>query len=364
MKRIGNLYPKIYDLNNLYSAYIKARRHKRYRDEILRYTFDLPEQLIALQNEIIWHTYKPGKYRQHYVYVPKVRLIKALPFKDRVLQHALNNIIEPIFTPPFYEYSFACRKGKGPKEASATLAKWLHNHATQDTELWAIKADIRRYFDSVVLKILFSMYERKIKDKETLALIGIILEVPTEYMVNWSSGNYILREKGLPVGNLTSQLSANIYLTPLDNYVKEVLKPKDYIRYMDDFILLDTDKEKLKEMLRKLELFLEEELELKLNDKTRIFPVKMGVDFVGYMHNDGYKKLRKSSWKRSKKTLKKATRKYTEGKISTETFRSVFSSALGHLKHADNFQEFKRLEAFMLRTIEKMEKRKEEKVDN
>ena len=353
MKRIGNIYPDIYSFDNLYSAYLKARKNKRYRNEILKYSFDVGEQIINLQNELIWYTYKPGKYRQHYVYVPKVRLIKALPFKDRVLQHAVNNIIEPIFSPPFYEYSFACRKGKGPKAASEVLTKWLYNHVIQGTELWAIKADIRKYFDSVVLKILFSMYERKIKDKEALALIGIILEVPTSYMAKWSSGDYILREKGLPVGNLTSQLSANIYLTPLDNYIKEVLKPKDYIRYMDDFILLDTDKEKLKEMLRKIELFLMEELELELNSKTRIFPVKDGVDFVGYMHRNGYKKLKKSTWKRNKKNIKKVYLKYKEGKVTTECFRSTCSSIIGHLKHCDSYTEETILRNFMNNAIAK-----------
>ena len=149
MKRIGNIYEDIYKFSNLHDAYLKARKGKRYRNEVLEYTRKLEENLIALQNELIWGMYRQGEYREFKVFIPKVRTIKALPFRDRVLQHAVNTIIEPIFEKQFYTHSYACRKGKGLHDASKQLKTWQFLAKKNGQKLYCLKCDIKKYFDFV-----------------------------------------------------------------------------------------------------------------------------------------------------------------------------------------------------------------------
>ena len=330
MKRHGNLYEIVYSFENLYSAYNKAIKNKRWKPEVLEYSFNLEENLFQLQEELINQNYIPGNYRQFYVYVPKVRLIKSLPFKDRVLQHAVNNILQPMFEKTFYEHSYACRNGKGPIEASNTLFEWMKNYAKCGYKVFCLKCDIAKYFLNVNLNILFNIYSKKIKDCNFLSLLYIVLELNK-------------RIKELPVGNLTSQLSGNVYLNELDHFILTKLKPLKYIRYMDDFLLFSDSKEKLAHMLNEIIWFLEHKLKLKLNDKTRIFPIKSGVDFVGYIHYFTHRRLRKSTWKRCKRRLKKDVIKFFNDKLSYESLRSKFSSLLGKLKHSDSYYEYESL---------------------
>ena len=340
MKRLNNLYDKIYDFNNLYDAYLKARKNKRYRKEVLKFSLNLEENLIILQNELIWGTYAQGKHREFYVYVPKVRQIKALPFKDRVLQHAVNNVLEPIFDKKFDVHSYACRKGKGGHQASNTLKKWLYNAEKQGVQLYCLKCDIRKYFDSVHLKTLYNIVKRKIKDKKLLWLIRQILELKT-------------KERGIPIGNLTSQMLANVYLNELDKFVKSQLKVKKYMRYMDDFLILADNKEDLHMYLKEITSFLDNALKLELNHKTRIFPVKLGVEFVGYIHYANYIKVRTSTWKREKKSIKTALRQFENNKIDGSKVKNIVASIDGHLAHADAYTTRKRLNNYVIRKMEK-----------
>jgi RNA-directed DNA polymerase len=321
MKRYSGLYPKIYDFANLEHAYKKARRCKRYRNEVLRYSENLEENLINLQNHLIWHTYRQGQYRTFYIYEPKKRLISALPFADRVAQHAINNILEPLIDRRFYFHSYACRKGKGMHKASETLTKWIYNLTFEGSPLYAIKGDIHHYFQSIDHDRLKSTVRRIIKDPEALGLLDLIID---------SGGE---DGKGIPVGNLTSQLFANLYLDRLDKYVKETLRVRHYIRYMDDFVILAPDKAYLRNVLRKIETFLALELGLQLNPKTTILNCKNGVDFCGYRHFADHKKVRKSSIRKMKRTI----RGYRTGKIGEERFAKAFQSWLGHIQHADAY---------------------------
>jgi len=149
---------------------------------------------------------------------------------------------------------------------------------------------------------------------------------------------------GLPIGNLTSQLFANLYLNELDRLIVETLRPKHFIRYMDDFLLLDTDKLKLSEALRQIDNFVTCRLHLEINKRvTRLFPVRMGVEFVGYIHKAGYIRVRKSTWKREKRRLRETTRKFREGKIPEAKFVNIYASIMGHLQHADSYGTLTRL---------------------
>lgn len=322
VKRKGNLFDQIVDYNNLYDAFKKSKREKMHRTEIQRYYLDIGENIYNLRKSMIMETYRPGKYRVHHVFVPKFREIKALPFNDRVLQHAVNNIIEPIFEKSFIEHSYACRRGKGTHIASYHLQRWLYINHIQGNKLYTLKCDVRKYFDSIDIEILYNIIHKKIKDKKLLRLISVILHRG-------------VIQKGIPIGNLTSQLFANVYLNELDHYIKEVKQIKYYMRYMDDFVILGENKEELWKLLKDIESFLANHLNLKLNDKTRIYLTSSGVDFVGYVHFYNKIRIRKSTFIRFKKNLKLKLFLHKKNTLSDDRLRSTASSCIGALMHAN-----------------------------
>lgn len=325
-KRYGDLYTKIIDIKNLYKAYMLARRGKRYKNEVIRYKLDLYENLSILYKELKTLTYKTGEYKKFYIYEPKQRLIEALPFKDRVCQHALYNVIEPIFNRIFIYDSYACRKGKGMHSGAKRVQYFMRLAKRNWNDVWILKADVRKYFDSVDHKILYEIIQKKIKCKDTLWLIKQIID---------SKDNS--ENKGIPVGNLTSQLFANIYLNELDQYIKRELKIKYYVRYMDDFIVFCDSKEKLKEILHKIKVFLKEKLKLELNSKTNIFPLNQGVNYLGYRIFPTHMLLREKSKKKMKRKMKAFQKKYKEGKITLEQITRCVVSWKGHAKHAATY---------------------------
>ncbi len=328
MKRKGNLFEQIYDFENIYKAYLKARRNKRYRHEVLKFSAILEENIINIQNHLIWKSYTCGEYRQFIVSEPKERLIMALPFSDRVVQHALINVIEPIFENMFIYHSYACRKNKGAHVASKHLTKWLYDlHLQNGDSVYCIKADISKYFQNIDHDTLKRIIRHKIKCEGTLWLMDKIID----------HSGYEDIHVGIPVGNLTSQLFANVYLNELDKFIKEELHIKHYMRYMDDFIILSNDKAYLRSVLALIEDFLSKRLKLRLNPKTYIFKVKNGVDFVGYRHWHSHKKVRKSNIKRIRRKIRLFIKRYSDGKIDFNTVNKSMQSWLGHIKHADTY---------------------------
>ena len=282
-----------------------------------------------------------SKYHYFKVYEPKERQIMALPFYDRVVQHAINNVLEPIFDKRFISQSYACRKGKGMHAASDTLKEWLYewNKYHPDQPLYAIKADIHHYFQSIDHAVLKTEIRKVIKDAGVLALLDRIID----HNGNMPDG------VGIPVGNLTSQLFANIYLDALDQFIKHELGVEAYIRYMDDFVILSPDKEQLRSWLARIEQFLREELKLEFNPKTTILAAKNGIDFVGYKHRATHRKVRKDSIKRIKRTIKKCE----SGKITKEQLQKSIQSWTGHAGHADSYNLRKKIETLAEAAIEK-----------
>ncbi|WP_104500350.1 reverse transcriptase/maturase family protein [Acinetobacter indicus] len=303
----NNLFSQIYDFENLYNAYLKARRGKRDRREVLKFELNLEENLIQLQNELIWGMYKTGEYRVFKVFEPKERDVAALPFQDRVAQHAILLVIEPIWERRFIYDSYACRINKGTHEgadrAQAMMRKVLRNHG----QLYAFKADISKFFYSI--------------DHE-------IIE---------SSGGGV----GLPIGNLTSQLFANVYMHELDEYVKHRLKEKYYIRYMDDFCIFHHDKDHLRHLRIDIERFLFEKLKLKTNAKTQIFPVSIkngrALDFLGYQMWPTHRRVRKSSVSRIHRKIRFMQKQYSKGRIPAKRIQASMQSWLAHASHAQSF---------------------------
>lgn len=329
-KTYNDLYERIYDFDNLYTAYLKARAGKRYKNEVLRFSQNLEEEIITLQNELIWGTYKTGPYKKFIIYEPKKREISALPFKDRVAHHTICNIIEPLFEKKFINDSYACRTGKGTHIGSARLVTFLKISQRKMEKVYCLKADISKYFPSIDHIILKQIIRRTIRCKKTLQLIDEIIDSNKE-------------NKGLPIGNLTSQLFANVYLNELDHFVKEKLKVKFYLRYMDDFIILSHDKKQLHEWRTKINNFLIEKLNLQLNAKTSVFPASRGINFIGYRTWATHRLIRKSSFIRMRRKLKRYMELYRQNKITLKKIKQSLTSWLGHVKHANSYNVVKKI---------------------
>ena len=323
----NNLFSQIYDFENLYNAYLKARRGKRDRREVLKFELNLEENLIQLQNELIWGVYKTGEYRIFKVYEPKERDVAALPFRDRVVQHAILLIIEPIWEKRFIYNSYACRVNKGTHlgadKAQSMMRKVLRNH----NQLYAFKADISKFFYSINHEIMKTLIRKKIACKATLTLLDEIID---------SSGGGV----GLPIGNLTSQLFANMYLHELDEYVKYQLCEKHYLRYMDDFCIFHHNKDHLRHLRIDIERFLFEKLKLKTNAKTQIFPVSTkngrALDFLGYQMWPTHRRVRKSSISRIHRKIRFMKKQYSAGKIPAKRIQASMQSWLAHASHAQS----------------------------
>lgn len=321
MKRYGDIYEMVYDFNNLYDAYLKARKSKRYRAETLQFTMQLEENLINIQNELIWKTYEPRPVRQFYVKEPKRRLISAPAFYDRVIHHALCNIIEPIFDKTFIYHSFACRVGKGTHAGINSLVEFLRKAVAKYGRVYCLKGDVSHFFSSIDHDILYRIIERKIKDPNALWLIRTIIDS--------NEG-----ETGIGIGALTSQLFANIYLNELDHYVKEQLHVQWYVRYMDDFVILWPDKPELHRMRQDIEQFLWNKLRLKANGKTQVFPVNHGITFLGYRIWPTHTLLKSATKKRIKKKLQLFMELYSDGRITLDQINASIQSYIGHMDHA------------------------------
>lgn len=325
-KTYNNLFPEIYSFENLHAAYLRARRGKRTRAEVQCFELDLEGNLIQLQNELIWGEYKTGKYRQFIVPEPKERIVAALPFRDRVVQHALVGAIEWIWERRFISDSYACRVGRGTHKGADRAQTMLRRVKRDHGKVYVFKADISKFFYSIDHAALKLLMRRRISCKNTLELIDNIID----------STN---KDVGIPIGNLTSQLFANIYLHELDEFVKHALHERYYIRYMDDFCIVHHDKAHLGRVRDLVEQFLLNHLRLKTNAKTQVFPVSgsrgRAMDFLGYRIWTTHRKLRKSSIQRITRTMKKLQKRYAEGLVTLSRIRQSLISWLGHAQHAE-----------------------------
>jgi len=301
MKRIGKLFDKAFSEENLYKAYLDARKGKRKKCACFLFEKNLGANLEELYQKIHNNDYEPEPYFKFEVYEPKRRIIYAPAFKDIVVQHAIYRIIYHIFDKTFINTSFACRKGYGTHKASKYTQKALMQY---DKNLYTLKLDIRKYFYSINRNILKRLIERKIKDKRFVNMMMkfTIYENPV----------------GIPIGNLLSQIYALIYLNPLDHFVKRILKIKHYVRYVDDFILIGLTRNECLKYKSKIIVFLKNKLSLALS-KSIIQKIKRGVNFVGYRTWQNYKLIRKYSLYNFKRSVKK-------GKLQS------IISLLGHAK--------------------------------
>lgn len=337
MKTWRNLFPRIASFENLLEAFWAARRNKALTQQRADFEFHLEDNLLWLQDELLAGTYQPGPYRTFYVWEGVRRKISAAPFRDRVVHHALHRVIEPLFDREFIFDSYACRQGKGTHRGADRCSRFLRCRP------YVLKADISRFFPSVDHEILNGLLAHRIRDERTLDLIARILAsgvgiLESEYEMQWFPGDTLLarfRPRGLPIGNLTSQFFANVYLHPLDMFVKHTLRERHYIRYVDDFLLFGDDSVTLRQQERRIGRFLET-VRLTLHPrKCRVFPVRTGVDFVGYVHFRTHRRVRRACVSRFRQRLGCLQERYAQGEVGPARVRATTHSWLGHAGHAN-----------------------------
>lgn len=285
-----------------------------------------------------------GPYRKLWVYVPKKRLVMALDYPDRIVQWSLYLYLNPLYDRLFIEDSYACRKDKGSHKAAKRLQYWMCQVQRKPGPGWyCLKLDISKYFYRVNHEKLLAILGRRVKDPAMMAFIRGVVNSRAEPfgLPRWRTPQDTppeewLYEVGMPIGNLTSQLFANIYLNELDQYCKHRLKIHYYIRYMDDVIILGQDKETLHRWKAAVETFLQEELALDLNSKTSIRPVRQGVEFVGVRIWSTHMKLRKSTVRRIKREVRKISALYAAGDMTRQDFYRRIASIRGLLKHTES----------------------------
>lgn len=320
----GELWGRIISWENLLQAHYAARKGKRYRPETLRFGRNLEENITNIHNHLVWKSWRPSPWRQFWVYEPKSRLIQAPPYADRIVHHALVDVVEPFFEKKMVYHSYACRRDKGTHQAAARVQHDLRVATRNWGRAYVLQADISKYFPSINHDILIRVLARTIRDPDTLWLCDQIIR---------HSG---YDHRGIPVGALTSQLFANVYLDQLDHRVKDDWGIRFYTRYMDDFVIVGRSKRDLWDLLHRIEAYLTTDLHLTLNPKTCIYPAtgKL-VDFVGYRTCTTHVLPRKRNVKRARRLFRVLSKKYRAGEIDMGYIHPRVMSFLGYVKHCD-----------------------------
>ena len=338
MKRYGNLWYQIIAFENLLNAARQAQRGKRFRHNVLTFNYNLETELFQLNTELAQKTYQPGIYKTFEIVEPKRRLISAAPYRDRVVHHALCNIIVPIFERTFIADSYANRVGFGTHRALRRFTQFARS------QRYVIQCDIRQYFPSIDHAILKTQLRRKLKCKDTLWLIDTIIDNSNEQapVIDHFPGDQLLtplqRRRGLPIGNLTSQFFANVYLNGLDHFIKEQLKIKNYVRYVDDFALFSDDHQKLTLVRSAIEDYLAG-IRLKIHPiKSQLFETKQGANFLGFRILPNQIRVRTENLRRARRRLRRLQTDYNQGKISAQEVYQSLQSWVAHLEQGDTWR--------------------------
>ncbi|WP_225938388.1 RNA-directed DNA polymerase [Leptothermofonsia sichuanensis] len=304
---------------------------------MLRFNYDLEKELAQLQHQLLTKTYQPGKYKTFKVKEPKARLISAAPYRDRVVHHALCTVIMPIFERTFIRHSYANRSGFGTHRALKRFTQFPRSSR------YVLQCDIQKYFPSIDQQILKQLLRRKIKCPDTLWLIDTIIDGSNEQepVIQYFSGDDLItplqRRKGLPIGNLTSQFFANIYLNGLDHFVVEQLKAGKYLRYVDDFALFSDDRSFLADARPVIEDFLAT-LRLTIHPiKSQLFATQIGPTFVGFRIFRDHIRVKSANLQRARYRLRRLKKEYATGSISFERLTQSIRSWGSHLCHADTW---------------------------
>ena len=343
MHSIPTDFETMCSFENLYQAYKKARSGKRDKSVCAKFELHTTENLLKLRDELLSGTYRMEPYTEFMVYEPKERLVKASSFRDRIVQHTLcDNVLQYRVVNHFIYDNYASQKGKGTHFGLNRLWKFMRSYYRNcGTEGWILKADISKFFYSIDHDILKEQLKRYILDKRVLKLCFDIIDSTIGV--------------GIPIGNQTSQVFALMYLNDLDHLIKDQMGIKYYGRYMDDFYIILQDKNELKEIKKVIEAEIIK-LRLQINPKTQIFPLKNGIDFLGfhsYLTDSGkvVKKIRRDSKNNVRRRLRRLKRLKKQCVVSGKTVQQSYNSWMGHAKHGDTYHLRKLIEEEFSGTI-------------
>ncbi len=339
MKTFRHLYPQITTFENLFLAFRNAARGKRRKTDVAEFEYHLEENLFQLQSELQTGDYQPGAYRHFNIYDPKPRLISAAPFRDRVVHHALCQVIEPIFERRFIYDSYACRVGKGTHAALDRAQQFARRYP------YVLQCDIQAFFPCMDHQILLAQLARVIGDVPTLSLCKKIMDSgagihPETHAPQYFPGDDLfagLRPRGLPIGNLTSQFWANVYLNPLDHWIKRQLKCPAYLRYVDDFLLFSDDKEQLHAWRQAISDYLAN-LRLRLHEnRAAVFPVSTGIPFLGFRIYPDHRRLKRRNGVAFQRRYARLRAQAAAGKLPLSRLEDAVRGWIAHAKHGDTW---------------------------
>ena len=334
MKTHTNIFESIISPENLFTAWNEFKRGKNKREDVLAFEFNLEQHIFELHRDLKSKKYRHGPYSSFYICDPKIRHIHKATVRDRILHHAIFRVLNPIFEPGFIANSFSCRVGKGTHKGVWALEKMVRKVSRNYSwYCFALKCDVRKFFDSIDHDILIKILGRKIADADTMWLLTEVIESFTASRPN------LFDRKGLPIGNLTSQLFANVYMNEFDQFMKHAVKAVHYARYTDDFLIVSNSSKYLEGLLPQIHGFLEKELKLNLHPKKiSIRSYRRGIDFLGYVVLPYYRLLRtKTKWRVFRK-LERRTVQFKESVISEDSLHQSLQSYLGVLSHANSYQ--------------------------
>jgi RNA-directed DNA polymerase len=330
-------YDQVYAWDNLWLAWRKAAKGKRGRPAAAGFEYHLEDNLIAIQEQLAEKTYLPGAYASFHIHEPKRRLISAAPFRDRVVHHALCNVIEPAFERSFSADSYANRVGKGTHRALDRCQQFARRYGC------VLQCDVRQFFPSIDHAILQAALGRKVRDPDVLWLIERIIASGTgvlseEYEVVYFPGDDLLaaaRPRGLPIGNLTSQFWANCYLSSFDHFVQKELRCPAYVRYVDDFLLFGDDKhqmwdwkEAIIKRLARFRLTIHE-------DSAEVRPVVEGIPFLGFIVFPGRRRLKRRKGITFHRRLRALAERYADGEVTLDQVTASVCGWINHVRYAN-----------------------------
>jgi RNA-directed DNA polymerase len=322
--RLIHKFEDIISLNNLLEAWQEFLPGKRNRKDVQEFRTNLMDNIFKLHHDLVYHKYEHGGYEAFKVFDPKTRNIHKATVSDRLLHHAIYRQLYPFFDRTFIFDSYSCRLEKGTHKAIVRFNQFFLKVSKNNTNTcWVLKGDVRKFFASIDHSILMDILKEYIPDEK---IVWLLQEVIGSFKIGTEN-------KGLPLGNLTSQLFANVYLNKFDQFIKHKIKARYYIRYADDFAIFSEDREWLKEQIRPIQDFLSSNLKLELHpDKLFLKTVSSGVDFLGWVHFPDHMVLRSATKKRMFRKLK----------INNYKKQSL-NSYLGMISHGNAFKIKKEL---------------------
>jgi len=341
MERHRHVFDRFIQYETQYDGYLLARRDKRYKPEVLSYSANLEENLIDQTNQLVWHEYRISGVHEFYEYFPKKRIITAWPFKNRVVNCAAYKVLWPIYMKSMYEHSYGSIPGRGTLKACENLQKWMRRSRWTGKNQWLAKADVAKFFFRIPHEVQLRELGKALDDPDMMWFLETCIKGdgrPTGLPLDCGDPSEAERifGIGMPVGSLISQMTANVVMTPLDHYMKRVVRVPEFIRYMDDMIMKGESKQQMWDCLGLMDEFLQSNMGLQLNNKTAVMKYDEGVEFVGRIVRPDRIDLRKSTSLQMKRHLDFVKEAYAKGEIPLEYAQSVIQSYLGLLKHTSS----------------------------